>query len=518
MYWSRLFIPTLRESPADVEGIALQLLMRAGYLRPLAGGAFGYLPAGQRPLAKIADIVRQEMDALGAQEIVVPALNPAAAAAIARGELRSYKQLPQVWYQIQPKSREEGRTKSGAPRGRQYLTGDSCSFDAGLEALEVSYRKHLEAYRRICDRCGLQYTVVEVYGGHAFVVRSETGEDTVVQCAGCGATASLEKSAGRAQPPTIADPEGDLTPEAFHTPDKKTIADVAVFTGLPDTSQMKSLVMVADGKPVLAMVRGDHQMNELKFAAAVGAADIRPAYADEIVKWFGAEAGSLGPVGVRNMRVVADLALAGRKNMIAGANRNDYHLRHVTPGEDFTPEFFDLRQAAPGDLCASCGQPLEMNKATVIGRLSKLSKPADVRVTNVAGGELAPAMGSYEIAIERILSAAVELYADKDGISLPQAIAPFHVVVTPVNMNVAEQRNAGETIYRACIDSGLDAVLDDRDERPGVKFKDSDLIGVPYRVTVGKKLPQGIVEVVERRTRRSADVRVEDVVTFLKDQ
>jgi prolyl-tRNA synthetase len=286
---------------------------------------------------------------------------------------------------------------------------------------------------------------------------------------------------------------------------------------------MKSLVLVADEKPVLALLRGDHSLSETKFTSAIGANEFRPAHPEEMRQWLGADAGSLGPVGVNNrFRVIADRALEGRKNLIAGANKDDYHLRNVTPGKDFRAEFFDLRQVAEGDRCVRCGNPLRLEKSVEIGHIFKLgykySESMGLRVASEAGEDIMPIMGCYGIGIERILSAAVELFHDQDGMSLPPSIAPFFVVVTPVNFGDPRQRETAASIYTACRDSGLDALLDDRDERPGVKFKDADLIGIPYRVTVGKKLAQGNVEVVDRRTKKSTDVAITDVVTFLKGQ
>jgi prolyl-tRNA synthetase len=315
--------------------------------------------------------------------------------------------------------------------------------------------------------------------------------------------------------PAAADPTGDLSPEEFHTPGRKTIADVAAFTGLPETSQMKSLVLVADGKPVLVMLRGDHQLSEAKFGVICGDPEFRPAHPQEIVEWFGAEAGSLGPVGVSNMPIYADQALTGRRNMIAGANKDDYHLRHVTPGEDFRAEIRDLRQVQAGDRCGKCGGALEVVKTVEIGHIFKLgykySESMGLRVLNAEGKEVTPIMGSYGIGIERILCAAIELYHDKDGMILPASIAPFQVVVTPANNADAAQMDAARTIYEAAKKLGLDVLLDDRDERPGVKFKDADLIGVPYRVVVGKKLASGMVEVVNRKTKQSTDVPISEV-------
>jgi prolyl-tRNA synthetase len=559
MLWSKLFIPTLRENPAEAEVASHQLLLRAGYIRQLSAGIYSYLFLAQRALLKIQRIVRQEMDAIGAQEMFLPALNPAEVwqesgrwdtmgenmfrlkdrfgrdlclgmtheeimTVIARGELRSYKQLPQIWYQIQTKFRDEPRPKSGLLRVRQFLMKDSYSFDLDQAGLDAAYDKHYEAYRRIFDRCGLVYSAVEAHSGamggsqsHEFMVASDAGEDLIAVCKGCGYAANLEKAVSQPSMPADSDPAGDRNPEPFHTPGRKTIAEVAEFTGLPETSQMKSLVLVADAKPVLVLLRGDHQLAEAKLGGLVGDPEFRPAQPDEIQEWFGAAAGSLGPVGVKNMPILADRALAGRRNMIAGANRDDYHLRNVTLGEDFEAEIHDLRQVAAGDECTHCGRSLEIRKTVEIGHIFKLgykySDSMGLRVLNADGKEITPIMGSYGIGIERILTAAIELDHDKDGMILPPAIAPFDVVVTPANNSDTAQMEAARQIYQSCLALGLDALLDDRDERPGVKFKDADLIGVPYRVTVGKKLVNGLVELVELKGKKTTDVPVADAAT-----
>ncbi len=556
MLWSKLFIPTLRETPAEAEVASHQLLLRAGYIRQLSAGIYSYLFLAQRSLLKIQQIVREEMNAIGAQEMLLPGLQPAEIwqesgrwdimgenmfrlkdrfqrdlclgmtheenmTAVARGELRSYKQLPQIWYQIQTKFRDEPRPKSGLLRVRQFIMKDSYTFDMDQAGLDAAYDKHYHAYCRIFDRCGLEYTAVEAHSGamggsqsHEFMVASEAGEDFVAVCKACGYSANLEKATAEPTKPPRPDPQGDLSPEEFHTPGRKTIAEVAEFTSLPEASQMKSLVLVADGKPVLVLLRGDHQLNEAKFGSVSGDPEFRPAHPEEIREWFGAEAGSLGPVGVKNMSIIADQGLAGRRNMIAGANKDDYHLRNVTLGEDFQAEIRDLRQVAAGDLCSKCGGTLEVRKTVEIGHIFKLgykySEAMGLRVLNAEGKEVTPIMGSYGIGIERILSAAVELYHDRDGMVLPAAIAPFQVVITPANNADPSQAEAANRIYENCLALGLDALLDDRDERPGVKFKDADLIGVPYRLTVGKKLAGGLVELVERKTKQTADVAVTD--------
>ncbi len=561
MLWSKLFIPTLRDNPAEAEVASHRLLLRAGYIRQLSAGIYNYLFLAQRSMLKITKIVREEMDAIGAQEFYLPALNPAEVwkesgrwdvmgdnmfrlkdrfgrdlclgmtheevmTSIARGELRSYKQLPQLWYQIQVKFRDEPRPKSGLLRVRQFTMKDSYSFDMDAAGLDASYEKHRQAYCRIFDRCGLKYTAVEADSGamggsqsHEFMVESEAGEDYVVYCAATGYAANLEKAVSRPVAPAVADPEGDLTPEEFSTPNFKTIDEVSAFTKLPATSQMKSVVMVGDGKPVLALVRGDHQLSEAKLAGVLGAAEVRAALPHEIQEWFGAAPGSLGPIGVK-IRLLTDNALEGRKNMICGANKDDFHLRNVTPGKDFKAVYHDLRQVAAGETNIETGDPLQILKTVEIGHIFKLgykySKSMGLSVLDESGKEVTVIMGSYGIGLERILCAAVELYHDGNGMSLPASIAPFTVVVTPVNMKDEALKSAAETLYAECNKAGMDAVLDDRDERPGVKFKDAELVGIPWRITVGKKLAQGIVEVVERRTGKLTEVPVGEAVEFVR--
>ncbi len=562
MLWSKLFIPTLRENPAEAEVASHRLLLRAGYIRQLSAGIYNYLFLAQRSILKITNIVRQEMDAIGAQEFYLPALNPSEVwkesgrwdvmgdnmfrlkdrfgrdmclgmtheevmTSIARGEVRSYKQLPQLWYQIQVKFRDEPRPKSGLLRTRQFTMKDSYSFDMDAAGLDVSYEKHRQAYCRIFDRCGLRYMTVEADSGamggsqsHEFMVESEAGEDYVVHCPATGYAANLEKAVSRAVAPAMADPEGDLTPEEFHTPGFKTIDEVSAFTKLPASSQMKSLVMVGDGKPILALLRGDHQLSETKLAGVMGAAEVRAALPAEIQDWFGAAPGSLGPIGIPiKMRIVLDKALEGRRNMICGANKDDFHLRNVTPGKDFKAEYHELRQVAAGDTSVDTGDPLQIVKTVEIGHIFKLgykySKAMGLSVLDESGKENTVIMGSYGIGVERILCAAVELFHDGNGMSLPASIAPFTVVVTPVNVKDAALIEAAQKLYTECKAAGMDAVLDDRDERPGVKFKDAELVGIPWRITVGKKLAQGIVEVVERRTGKLTEVPVGEAVGFV---
>ena len=564
MRWSRLYVPTLRETPAEAEVVSHQLLLRAGYIRQLAAGIYSYLPLARRSLLKIERIIREEMDAIGAQEFFLPELHPAeiwqesgrwegmghdmfrlqdrggrdlclgmteeeVMTTIARGELRSYKQLPQLWYQIQAKFRDEPRPKSGLLRVRRFTMKDSYSFDLDAAGLDASYEKHRRAYCRIFDRCGLRYIAVEAHSGamggsqsQEFAVPSEAGEDIIVVCESCGYAANLEKAASKPSDPVVTDPEGDASPEEFATPGKKTIAEVAEFTGLPESSQIKSLVMVTAGKPALVLLRGDHSLNESKLSTVVETADLRPAHPEEIREWFGADAGSLGPVGVSQMDVIADEALRGRRNMIAGANKDGYHLRHVTPDRDFQPRYADLREVAEGDSCTSCGKPVQLKKCIEVGHIFKLgyrySESMGLRVLDPGGKEVAPIMGSYGIGLERILTAAIEQGHDDAGMVLPAPIAPYEVVITPVNMKHDEQREAAESLYRRCADLNLDVLYDDRQERAGVKFNDADLIGIPYRITVGKKISSGMVELASRSTRQSTDVTLEEAPESIRER
>jgi prolyl-tRNA synthetase len=561
MHWSRVFIPTLRENPAEAEVVSHQLLLRGGYIRQLGAGIYSYLFLAQRSLLKIQQIVREEMDAIGAQEMYLPALNPAEVwqesgrydvmgdnlfrlkdrfgrplclamtheevmTIIARGELRSYKQLPQIWYQIQTKFRDEPRPKSGLLRVRQFIMKDSYSFDLAPEGLDTAYEKHRVAYCRIFDRCGLDYVGVEAHSGamggsqsQEFMVKTNAGEDHVVVCKQTGYAANLEKAVSRAQAPAAPDPDGDLSPAEVHTPGQKTIDEVAAFLKVPSTTLMKTLVLVADGKPFAAVLRGDHQLSETKFQSAAGCIEFRPAQPEEMRQWLGADAGSLGPVGLKNMRVITDEALRGRRNMVSGANKDDYHLLNVTPGEDFAAEYFDLRQVAEGDTEVETGHPLEIYKAVEIGHIFKLgykySHSMGLNVLNQQGVETPVIMGSYGIGIERILCSAVELFNDANGISMPLTIAPYEVVITPVKASDATHRKAADELYEGLQREGVDVLYDDREESPGVKFKDADLIGIPFRITVGKKLASGMVELSERRTNQKSDVPVGEVVAHL---
>lgn len=449
---------------------------------------------------------------------------------IARGEVRSYKQLPQIWYQIQTKFRDEPRPKSGLLRVRQFIMKDAYSFDLAPEGLDVAYEKHRVAYCRIFDRCGLEYVTVEAHSGamggsqsQEFMVKTTAGEDYVVISKDTGYAANLEKATSRPVPAAEADAEGDLTPELVHTPGQKTIDEVAAFLKIAASSLMKSVVVVTDDeRPFLCVLRGDHQLSETKFQTAAQCGEFRPAHPEEIRTWFGADGGSLGPVGVKGLTILIDEALRGRKNMVTGANQDDYHLRNVTLGEDFEATFHDLRQVAEGDTDIETGGPLEIAKTVEIGHIFKLgykySKAMGLNVLNQDGVETPVIMGSYGIGVERVLCAAVELYSDANGISMPVTIAPFEVVITPVKIADAGTRAAADAMYAEFKAKGIDVLYDDRDMSPGAKFKDADLIGVPYRVTLGRKLSEGIVEVVERRGNVKSEVAVGEAVGWVAER
>ena len=584
--WSELFIPTLREAPADAEVASHKFLVRAGYIRQLAAGIYSYLFLGNRSFNKIIGIVRQEMDRIG-QEFYLPALHPReiweasgrwalmgenlfrlkdrkgadlalgmteeeVMTSIALKELRSYKQLPQIWYQIAPKFRDEPRPKSGLLRVRQFMMKDAYSFDIDAAGLDVSYKKHYETYCRIFDRCGLKYMVVEADSGamggkesHEFMVRTPAGEDQIVSCDGCNYAANMEKATSKLEAVADLKAEGNGTPLEVHTPGQKTIEDVAKFLGVSPKNKIKTLALteLADvtelragklqpkGRAVVVLMRGDHQLNEAKLNAMLGNGT-QPMEESEIKSLFKSPAGYLGPIGIEWAKhlnkdgdrpaLLVDKALEGRTNLIAGANKEEYHLKNLTPGKDFHPTAYaDLRAVTAGEACPNCGKALRIDTAVEIGHIFKLgyrySESMGARVLDKNGKEVTPIMGSYGIGIERILTAAVEQSNDENGFWLPPTIAPFQIVVSPVNVKDEAVRGAAEDIAKRLEAKGYDVILDDRDERPGVKFKDADLVGIPFRITVGKKVTEGTVEVVLRSTREVRDVRITAIVEFFEE-
>jgi prolyl-tRNA synthetase len=571
MRWSQYFIPTLREDPADAEVVSHKLLLRAGVIRQVSAGIYSLLPLGQRIALKVMQILREEMNAIGGQEFFLPALHPAELwqesgrwsaigdemfrlkdrkgadmclgmtheevfTSIARHEIRSYKQLPQVWYQIQIKFRDEARPKSGLIRVRTFIMKDAYTFDVDRAGLDKSFIDQREAYKRIFTRCGIRFLIVEASSGamggsesNEFMARSPAGEDLIVSCANCGYAANLEKATSRLA--EFADEPGPDAPEEFPTPGVRTIEDLITFPGGAEASrQIKSLVFFAtiDGepRPVLVLLRGDHQLHETKLTDSLRSTTVRPAQPEEIRTLLGAGAGSLGGVGAktiaRDLRIVADTALRDRRNMTTGANKDDHHLRGVNIARDIpVDEWFELRTVEAGQGCPKCETgELEVFKGMEIGHIFKLgtkySESMGAMVLTQDGKQVPIVMGSYGIGVERIISAAVEQRHDEDGIVWPQSLAPFDVVVTITNMKQDAVREAGENLYQELGRAGLDVLLDDRDERAGVKFKDADLIGIPYRITIGKKVSEGVVELFNRRTKASEDVKISDVVSHVR--
>jgi prolyl-tRNA synthetase len=579
--WSQLFIPTLREAPADAEVASHKFLVRSGYIRQLAAGIYSYLFLGNRSFNKIMAIVREEMDKIG-QEFYLPILHPReiweasgrwdlmgdnlfrlkdrkgadmclgmteeeVMTSIAVKELRSYKQLPQIWYQIAPKFRDEPRPRSGLLRVRQFIMKDAYSFDIDAAGLDLSYKKHYDIYCRIFDRCGLRYMVVEADSGamggkesHEFMVRTPAGEDRIVSCDGCDYAANMEKATSRLEAVEDLKSEGDGTPQEVHTPGQKTIEDVARFLGVSPKNKIKTLAYMADEKDentgkvrsraIVLLMRGDHQLNEAKLNAAVAIAT-RPMEESEIIALFKSPAGYLGPIGIEWAKelkkgavlpiLLVDKALEGRTNLIAGANKENYHLKNLTPGKDFHPTgYVDLRSVTAGEGCSKCGKPLRIDTAVEIGHIFKLgyrySELMGARVLDKNGKEVTPIMGCYGIGIERILTAAVEQSNDENGFWLPSSIAPFQIVVTPTNVKDASLLQTALDIGARLESAGFDVIVDDRDERPGVKFKDADLVGIPFRITVGKKVTEGMVEVVLRSTREVRDVTITAIVEYFQ--
>jgi prolyl-tRNA synthetase len=550
--WTRAFIPTLRDDPADAEAASHRLLVRGGYIRQLMAGAYSLLPLGMRSIAKIERIVRQEMSKIGAQEFSLPALHPAElwqktgrwetvgdvmfrlrdrhGAELCLGltheevftwlarELRSYKELPQIWYQFQTKFRDEERPKSGLLRVREFTMKDSYSFDATREGLDFAFSQHFDAYRKIYERCGMETLAVEASSGAMggsesveFMVETDAGEDWIAACAACGYAANVEKATS--QLPALTDEAGPAAAEKFSTPGVRTIADLAAFAGgAPAERQIKTLVYALDGELVLVLLRGDHDLALQKLADGTGAREIRAARPDEIRGALGASAGSLGAVGVAGRRIFADPALEGRRNMTTGANQDDFHLRGVDVARDIAvTAWLDLRAVKAGEACPLCEAPLAVKKTVEVGHIFKLgtkySEALGATVQDEQGRPLPLIMGSYGIGIGRCMAAVVERNHDEKGIVWPVNVAPFEVVIAVLNPKDVATSDAGERLYDELTKAGLDVILDDRDERPGVKFTDHELVGIPWRITVGPKgLAAGKVELVRRKDGRKRDL------------
>ena len=546
MRWSSAFIPTLRDAPADAEAASHKLLVRGGFIRQLHSGHYSLLPLGLRVHDKVAQIVREEMDAIGGQEFLLPAMHPASlwkqsgrwdlmgeemfrlqdrsgvelALGMTHEEifssiatvLSSYKELPQIWYQIQTKFRDEPRPKSGLLRVREFAMKDSYSFDLEDAGLDRAFQAHHDAYVKIFERLSLNAMPVQAssgaMGGSAsieFMVPSPAGEDDVLRCVSCGYKANVER--GTSEIAAIVDESGPGQPERIATPGVRSIAGLEeIDGGATAENQIKTMVMVMDDEITLALLRGDHQLNLQKLQDYSGAVDIRPAEPTEVVKKLGASPGSLGAVGVKSLRVIADLALNGRTNMMTGANEDDWHLRGVSVQRDIQVDgWADLREVQAGEPCVECGETLEIVRCIEAGHIFKLGrKYADamgISVLDADGRSQVPTMGSYGIGIGRAVAAIAENHHDDVGLIWPLSVAPYQILVTVLDIDDEACMEVASHLEISLSEAGIDVLVDDRKARPGVKFADAELIGIPYRVTVGARgLAKGEVEFTPRST------------------
>lgn len=555
MRWSKLFIPTLRDAPADAEAASHKLLVRGGFIRQLHAGHYSLLPLGLRVHDKVENIVRRGMEEIGAQEFLLPAMHPASIwqrsgrwdsvgpemfrlqdrkdADLALGmtheevfseiarEITSYRSLPQIWYQIQWKFRDEPRPKSGLLRVREFAMKDSYSFDLDDDGLDHAFETHREAYIRTFQRLSLDAIAVEASSGMMggtgsveFMVPSPAGEDDIARCGGCGYAANVERATAALAPVDDGEASADLA--RFPTPGVRTIAALeTVEGGAPAHRQIKTMVMVLDGAMTLALVRGDHQLNLQKLADGTRAVEIRPAEAAETKERMGAHPGSLGAVGVKDLRIVADHALRGRRNMATGANEDDWHYSGVDIDRDISvDEWLDLREVSAGEPCVNCGHPLEVVRCIETGHIFKLgrrySEAMGAAVLDADGVERTITMGSYGIGIGRAMAAVAEVHHDDRGLVWPAAVAPYAVVITVASMRDDAAVAAAERLYGELQGLGVEVLLDDRDARAGVKFADAELVGIPWRITAGRAVADGEVELTERATGDTGRVGISD--------
>jgi prolyl-tRNA synthetase len=550
-----MFIPTLKEAPSDAEAVSHKLMVRAGFVRQIAAGLYIYLPLGIRVMEKINRIIREEMNAIGGQEVTMPVLNPAEVwqqtgrwdaigdemfrlkdrggrdmclamtheetmTWLAAHDIRSYRDLPQIWYQVQTKLRDEARPKSGVLRTREFTMKDSYSFDKDEEGLDRSYQLHLEAYKKIYSRCGIRFHVVQsdtgMMGGsmaHEYMAPSPAGEDDVALCDACGYAANTELALSVPKPASAANDHF----EEIATPEKRTIEEVTRFLKLSADHFIKSILVIGEQGPVLAMVRGDQTLHEKKLAKLIG--QHRPAQKDEVKASLGVPAGFIGPMG-HKLRKIADPCLKDGV-YVAGANKEGFHAKGVSASKHFSDaEFSDIHTASAGDACFQCGKPLRIEKVIEIGNIFKLgtkySVPLKANYLDEQGNEQPIIMGSYGIGPARIAAAAIEQGNDENGIVWPPAIAPFQLLIVPVNVKDVRSMDLAEEMYTALEEKGFEVLLDDRDERAGVKFKDADLVGIPWRIVIGEKnLKEGLVELKERGTGTVEKVKAAEAVELI---
>ena len=545
MRYSEMFLPTVREVPADAETISHQLMVRAGMIRKLTTGIYSYLPLGYMVVRKVEQIVREEMNRAGAQEVCLPVVLPAelwqesgrwdhygkellrfkdrhdrdyclgptheeVITDLVRHEIKTYRQLPKNLYQIQTKFRDEIRPRFGIMRCREFVMKDGYSFDADEAGTDISYRKMYDAYQRIFERCGLTFRAVEADSGniggsysHEFMVIAASGEDGLVFCSACEYAANLEKAEALRPEQAPTDPAIFLPREEVLTPQVKSIAEVSAFLTLPPEKIVKTLIFSADGEPVVVLVRGDEEINEIKVKNFLGCTTLELADDSTINRVTGSPRGFSGAVGIKS-EIIADYSVLNMTNFVMGANREDYHLLNVNMGRDFTIKTFaDLRFVKESDCCPHCQQPLRLARGIEVGHVFKLgtkySRAMKAVYLDQQGQERPMIMGCYGIGIGRTVAACIEQNHDEQGIVWPMPLAPYQVIITPVNVNNEALATAAEALYRELDSQGVAVLLDDRDERAGVKFMDADLIGIPLRVTIGpKRLAEGQVEVRER--------------------
>lgn len=563
MRLSNYFLPTLREVPADAEVVSHILMLRAGMIRKLTSGIYSYLPYGFAAFKRVEQVVREEMNKAGAIEMFMPEVQPAdlwqesgrweyygkellrftdrhghdyclaptneeVITDICRKEIRSYRDMPVNLYHFQQKMRDEIRPRFGVMRGRQFCMKDAYSFDVDEDTSAVSYKLMYDAYVAIFSRLGLRFKPVEADSGaiggsfsHEFMVLAETGEDEVVSCTGCEYGANTERAEiNEPAPPFVVNKE--LPMEKIHTPGVRTIDGLAEFTGRDAREMSKIVIFVTDVGPVASFVRGDHEVNPVKVQRAVGAELIEMAPPEEVFRLTGAHAGSCGPVGLsKECKVLADQSLKPMTNWIAGANEDDYHYLNLNPGRDFPdPVFADIRVIQEGDPCPRCGEPVEFLRGIEVGHVFRLgdkySKSMNATYLDQGGKAKHIIMGCYGIGVDRTLAAALEQSHDKHGAILPVPVAPFRAIVIPAG-KTPEIKEAADKLYAELTDLGADPLLDDRDLRPGPKFKDADLIGVPYRLTVGRGLKDGMIEFKPRAAEKAEDVPVDQAAAKTAD-
>ncbi|MBO8137056.1 MAG: proline--tRNA ligase [Desulfotomaculum sp.] len=559
---SEMLIPTLRETPAEAEIASHKLLLRAGFIRKTAAGIYTYLPLGMRVLKKIMNIIREEMDRQGAQEMLMPIMQPAELwhesgrwhvygpelmrfkdrhnrdfclgptheeiiTALVRNEIKSYKQLPQLLYHIGNKYRDERRPRFGLMRGREFIMKDLYSFDRDEEGLDKSYQKMYEAYTNVFKRCGLTFRPVEADSGaiggsttHEFMVLADSGEATILFCDSCNYAANVEKVS---VPAAGADPAGEkLEIKEVKTPGAHTVEQVSEFLGVEPHQIIKTLIYKTDKEVVAALVRGDREINEVKLYNALDCLRLDLADAKTVEEVSGAPVGFAGPVNLKDIRIIADPEVAQMVNAVTGANKADTHYINVNPGRDFKINIVeDIRMVTAGEKCPNCEGRLKEAKGIEVGQIFKLgtkySKALKATFLDEDGKEKPIVMGCYGIGVGRTMAASVEQNHDEDGIIWPVSIAPYHVIVVPISTKDEQQVRIAEDIYKQLLDKGIEAVLDDRKERPGVKFKDADLIGYPVRVVIGKNaVENNTVEIYKRSTKETVNVSIEEVINTVQ--